>query len=186
MSGLFRSALRSTAAGLFALVLFASPAYASVGETSSPLMSGAGTSATTAPLTESDPEVSIMGGFASRPVGTFSYSWKGGTINVPTGCFLNMRVHGDGLALHGTTAAVDCIGPAAIVPLFCNYRGRYRFLDTNGKEYASRLTPLKTGCGQASYPLSDGRHMSMRTGSICLDFVVNGTTRGTTCMAVFP
>lgn len=177
------STTRSIAAAVFALVLFASPAHANIGDPASTPLSQA---EATDPQVGSDPEAGIMGGFASRPVGKFSYSWKGGTINVPTGCFLNMRVHGDGLAMHGTTAAVECIGPAAIVPLFCNYRGRYRFLDSNGKEYASRLTPLTTGCGQASYSLSDGRHKKMRTGSICLDFVVNGSTRATTCMAVFP
>ncbi|WP_242089765.1 hypothetical protein [Curtobacterium sp. DN_7.5] len=126
------------------------------------------------------------GGFASRPVGSFSWSWKGATINVPAGCFLNLSVRGSGLSLTGTTAGVDCIGPAAIIPgMFCNWSGRYQFKDTSNRVYATETTAVRSGCGQASFHIPGAKKRTMRTGSICLQFRNNGVVRGTTCMAVF-
>jgi len=153
------------------------------------------TAATAAPLEDvPTPAVSIAGdgmvqpmsGFATSPVGTFQYSYGGVTINVPTGCFLNMSVFGTGLHLDSTEANVDCIGPAAIVPLFCNWRGVYKFYNASNVLYASQTKPLHTGCGLASYPIEDATPRTMQTGSICLEFLVGGVKRATTCMAVFP
>lgn len=126
------------------------------------------------------------GGCASRPVGSFSWSWKGTTINVPAGCFLNMSVRGSGLNLSGTTTGVDCIGPAAIVPgMFCNWSGRYQFKDTSDRVYATETTSVRSGCGQASFHIPGAKKRTMRAGSICVQFRNNGVVRGTTCMAVF-
>ncbi len=126
------------------------------------------------------------GGFASRPVGSFSWSWKGTTINVPAGCFLNMSVRGSGLNLSGTTTGVDCVGPAAIIPgMFCNWSGRYQFKDTSNRVYATETTSVRSGCGQASFHIPGAKKRTMRTGSICVQFRNNGVVRGTTCMAVF-
>lgn len=134
---------------------------------------------------DSDP--TLQGGFATSPVASFSWNWNGVTINVPGGCFLNMTVQGSGLKLSGTISGVECIGPAATIPgLFCNWSGVYRFLDSSGREYARQATAVRNGCGQASFNIPGASQRTMRTGSICVDFRNNGTTRGTTCMAVFP
>ena len=98
-----------------------------------------------------------------------------------------MTVRGEGLTLDGTTAAVDCFGPAATVPsMFCNWSGQYRFLNAQGQMYASETTDIQVGCGQASFYIPGATPRAMQTGSICLDFRNNGFVRGTTCMAVFP
>lgn len=96
--------------------------------------------AATAPYdAAADAGSNARGGFASRPVGSFSWSWKGTTINVPAGCFLNMSVRGSGLNLSGTTTGVDCVGPAAIIPgMFCNWSGRYQFKDSFAEPLAWR------------------------------------------------
>ena len=128
-----------------------------------------------------------QGGFATSPVASFSWSWNGVTVNVPAGCFLNMTVQGTGLKLDGTISGVECVGPAATIPgLFCNWSGVYRFLDSSGREYARQTSAVRNGCGQASFNISGASPRTMQTGSICIDFRNNGTTRGTTCMAVFP
>lgn len=126
-------------------------------------------------------------GFATRPIGTFTWNYQGVDINVPTGCFLNMKVNGTGTHVDSTIANVDCIGPAATVPgLFCNYRGKYIFKDSDGNEYASEETAVHEGCGQASYPIDSMSSRDLQTGSICLDLELDGNVRGTTCIAVFP
>lgn len=125
-------------------------------------------------------------GFVARPVTSFSWSLKGITINVPAGCVLGMRVVGKKLKLDKTIAYVDCIGPAAIIPgMFCNWGGEYRFLNTSGKVYAREKTKVTLGCGQASFAIPSAKSRNMKNGKICLDFINNGTKRGTACMAVF-
>ena len=85
-----------------------------------------------------EPTISPRGGFATKPISSFSWSFNGVNINVPVGCFLNMRVDGKGLWLAGTFTAVECVGVAAIVPaMFCNWKGVYRFVDSNGQRICS-------------------------------------------------
>jgi hypothetical protein len=133
-----------------------------------------------------DGMVGIQSGFATSPVASFTWSFRGVNIKVPAGCFLNMSVQGSGLKLDRTIAGVECVGPAAIVPgLFCNWSGKYRFLDARGKQYATETTKVRSGCGQASFNIPSAKSRTMKTGQICVDFLNNGTKRGTTCMAVF-
>ena len=126
-------------------------------------------------------------GFTTRPINTFSYSFEGTEINVPTGCFLAMRVNGPGLKVESTIANVECVAIAATIPgLFCNYRGKYVFKDEEGREYGSEETELQEGCGHASYPIPSMSPRELRTGSLCLELHMDGSRRGEACISVFP
>lgn len=129
---------------------------------------------------------SINGGFATSPVASFRWSYRGVTIVVPAGCFLNMAVRGSGLSVTGSTTAVECYGPAAIIPgMFCNWSGVYRFKDVNGRQYAQETTSVRSGCGQAVFKIPSVKKHTLRPGSMCVDFRNNGEARGRTCMAIY-
>lgn len=129
---------------------------------------------------------SINAGFASSPVASFRWSYRGVTIVVPAGCFLNMSVRGSGLRVTGSTTAVECYGLAAVVPsMFCNWRGVYRFKDVNGRQYAQETTSVRAGCGQAVFHIPSVKKHTLRPGSMCVDFKNNGDVRGRTCMAIY-
>jgi hypothetical protein len=128
----------------------------------------------------------VNGGFATSPVASFRWSYRGVTIVVPAGCFLNMSVRGSGLRVTGSTTAVECYGLAAVVPgMFCNWSGVYRFKDVNGRQYAQETTSVRSGCGQAVFNIPSVKKHTLRPGSMCVDFRNNGEVRGRTCMAIY-
>jgi hypothetical protein len=128
-------------------------------------------------------------GFGSSPIGAFSFSIGGATVQVPYGCFANMAVYGSGKKVTGINANVDCIGPAATIPnLLCNVQGRFRLVDTKGVTYRTAWGTSTNRCDMASATIKAPASMSTTTatsyGQLCVDTYVASTKRATTCVTI--
>lgn len=128
-------------------------------------------------------------GFGTSPVGTFSYSYQGISIQVPIGCWLSVSAHGAGRKITNIVAGVECIGPAAIIPgLLCNTKAQFRYTDSSGKTYLSGWSKSNPRCLQAQAdfrpPASISPKTASKCGQLCVDAYVNSAKRATTCVQI--
>lgn len=125
--------------------------------------------------------------FGGQPINSFSYTFGGVDITVPQGCFLNHYIDGQDRKLNRATAGVDCAGPVALHPgLFCNYKFRFDYYDTNNSRYASRTSRTVNNCDTITEG-ADSAYLPRtvpRYGRACVTFVVNGTDRATQCHSI--
>ncbi|MGW8379667.1 hypothetical protein [Streptomyces sp. ODS28] len=116
----------------------------------------------------------------TTPIGSFSYSFQGATIKVPTGCFLTHRIGGSGKKIKDEMAGVDCAGPAAIFSKFCNWRMDFTYANTSNKVYKTSKGKTHTEC--KGNPLRHGKAQTLpKYGKACAKFYVNGVHKATQC-----
>ena len=116
-------------------------------------------------------------------IGSFSFSTKGLSFKVPSGCFLTHVIKGDGLTVTSEYAGVDCIGLAALTNTkFCNYYFKFVYTDVSkGRVYRNDYTPLRSPCKSQLAVEHARAPFTGKRGTACVEFWVNGAKRASQC-----
>lgn len=118
--------------------------------------------------------------FGTEPIGSFSFSFEGLTINVPAGCFLTHYIQGDGLKADQENAGTDCTGAGYWFGGFCNWRIDFKYYDDHNNLYYNHEGLTISRCDYNTFGPMDN-HRVLRAGRSCAVFYVAGKERARQC-----
>ncbi|MDQ0938414.1 DNRLRE domain-containing protein [Streptomyces sp. V1I1] len=126
--------------------------------------------------------MSTMSAYGVTALGSFSYSFAGFTISVPTGCFMDHKISGSGKYINYEWAAVDCYYAAAF-SRFCNSRIDFAYINTSGTTYRTSKGRTHYTCywGQVPLRYAPGNRTLPYYGKACAKIYVNSQRKGTQC-----
>jgi hypothetical protein len=123
--------------------------------------------------------------FGSVPVATFTYEFNGIKIKIPTGCFLSHYIQGKRTRVEKQNAGVDCAGPGALGPGFCNWRIDFIFYDLKGKHYLTHKGLQQLGCSTSLFWKNPKENWSIpHYGRACATLTVHTKERVRQCHAI--